>query len=439
MHQIRRCKGPCVGLVSPADYAGDVRLAELFLRGRRSEVISGLTDRMQAAAAALRFEEAALLRDQVRALQTVLHRQYMSSTGEEDADIIAVASPRGQWCANLAMVRGGLHLGDRAFFPREEGEQAIEAGEGLAAFLRQHYLEHPPPPRIVVDVDPGEECADLFIGKAVNFGPPRSEMERAWLAMAARNAELAAESRRQRGARAGSRLAALQEALEMAESPQRIECFDISHTMGEGTVAACVVCVDGKMQKRDYRRYNIADIAPGDDYAAMRQALARRYERLAAGEGLAPDLILIDGGEGQHRVAREVLGELGLSELASIGVAKGPERRPGAETLFVHGRAEPLQLPPDHPGFHLLQEVRDEAHRFAVAGHRARRAKARGRSRLEDVPGIGPARRRSLLAHFGGLDGVQSATVEDLCRADGVSRRLAEAIYRHLHENLEPR
>ena len=221
--------------------------------------------------------------------------------------------------------------------------------------------------------------------------------------------------------------------LDLAEAPARIECFDISHTMGEGTVASCVVCVDGAMKNSDYRRFNIAGIEPGDDYAAMRQALTRRYEKVATGESVAPDLILIDGGKGQHRVAREVLMELNLAHLASVGVAKGEDRKPGLETLFVHGRPEPLQLAPDNAGFHLIQEIRDEAHRFAIAGHRARRAKARGRSKLEDVPGIGPARRKSLLAHFCGLDGVVAATVDDICRVEGISRKLAEDIYTALH------
>ena len=433
MHQIKRCKAPCVGLILKDDYERDVRLAELFLRGRQTEVIEGMTSRMQAAAEALKFEEAAALRDQIRALQAVLHRQYVSSTGEEDADILAIATIHGEICVDLAMVRGGLHLGDRAFFPTGNTEGELDLPEALAAFVGQHYLEHAVPARVIVGLDIAEECGGAFEGRNVALGPPRNERERAWLAMAEKNAQLAVESRRLSKARAGGRLAALQQALGLAEAPRRIECFDISHTMGEATVASCVVCVDGAMKKGDYRRFNIAGVEPGDDYGAMRQALARRYEKVATGESTAPDLILIDGGKGQHNVAREVLAELGLDHLATVGIAKGEERKPGLETLFVHGQTEPLQLPPDHTGFHLIQEIRDEAHRFAIAGHRARRAKARGRSKLEDVPGIGPARRRSLLAHFGGLDGVMAATVEDLCRAGGISRRLAETIHSHLH------
>ena len=432
MHQIKRCKAPCVGFISAADYAADVRMAELFLRGRHGEVIEKLTARMQDAADRTRFEEAAALRDQVRALQSVLHRQYVSSTGEEDVDILAIVAALGELCVNLAMVRGGLHLGDRACFPRS-GAGDVDAVEALVAFITQHYLDHPPPARLIVAFDVAEECAAVFAGKKVRLGLPRNEMERAWLGMAERNAQLAAAARSQTRIRTGNRLESLREALELAEPPARIECFDISHTMGEGTVASCVVCVDGAMKKGDYRRFNIAGIQPGDDYAAMRQVLERRYGKVASGEAVAPDLILIDGGKGQHHIAREVLTELGLDYLLSIGIAKGEERKPGLETLFVHGRDEPLQLTPDHPGFHLIQEIRDEAHRFAIAGHRARRARARGRSKLEDVAGIGAARRRSLLAHFGGLDGVKAATVEDLCRVAGISRKLAEDIFRELH------
>ena len=427
LHQIHRCKAPCVGLVAAADYAADVKLAELFLKGRHGEVIEKLTAQMETAAAALHFEQAAALRDQIKALQAVLHRQYVSSTKDADVDIIAAVVERGELCVNLAMVRGGLHLGDRTHFPQANVEAS--AAEGLAAFLEQHYADHEKPPRLILDPWPLEE-----VPASLHCGPAKNEMERAWLEMALNNARLALTARRQATARAGGRLEALRLALDLPEPPRRIECFDISHTMGEGTVASCVVCVDGAMKKGDYRRFNIAGITPGDDYAAMRQALTRRYEKVSSGETAPPDLVLIDGGKGQHAVAREVFAELGLGDLPSIGVAKGEERKPGRETLFVHGRPEPLELAMDNAGFHLIQEIRDEAHRFAIVGHRARRAKARGRSALEDVAGIGPTRRRSLLAHFGGLDGVKAATVEDLCRISGISRKLAEAIHKQFHD-----
>jgi excinuclease ABC subunit C len=426
MHQIGRCKAPCVGLISAADYAVDVRLAELFLKGRHAEVIEKLMEQMAREAEALRFEQAAALRDQIKALQAVLHRQYVSSTKDADVDIVVAVVERGELCVNLALVRGGLHLGDRAHFP-QAGLKA-EAAEGLAAFLTQHYVEQTPPPRVILDPWPLED----FPGSLCASGP-KSEMERAWLSMALNNARLAVTARHQAKSRALARLEALRLALDLPETPRRIECFDISHTMGEGTVAACVVCVDGAMKKGDYRRFNIEGIQPGDDYAAMRQALMRRYEKVGAGETAAPDLVLIDGGKGQHGVAREVFAELGLDHLASVGVAKGEARRPGLETLFLHGISEPLQLAMDNPGFHLIQEIRDEAHRFAIVGHRARRAKVRSRSALEDVAGVGPTRRRRLLAQFGGLEGVKAATIEDLCRVAGISRALAEAIHQGLH------
>ena len=433
MYQIKRCKAPCVGLVPESEYAEDVRLAELFLKGRHGEVIDRLTWQMERASAELRFEEAASLRDQVRVLQAVLHRQYVSSTGAEDADIIAIAMMGGNVCINFAMVRGGLHLGDRAHFPAVGSAINAEPAEVLAAFLSQHYNDHPPPSRIVVEPDPGEEASSALADKAVRIGPARNERERAWIDAACRNAKLSLASHQQTRMRGGARLEALRAALDLGEIPARIECFDISHTMGEGTVASCVVCVDGVMKRGEYRRFNIRGVTAGDDYAAMRQALERRYERVVNGESAAPDLILIDGGKGQHRVAREVLAELGLDYLTSIGIAKGEERKPGLETLFVHGRDLPLQLHADHAGFHLIQEVRDEAHRFAVAGHRARRAKARNHSKLEDIPGIGPTRRRKLLAHFGGLEGVKAATVEDLMQVSGISRHMAEEVFKEFH------
>jgi len=437
LHQIHRCKAPCVGLIPADDYAADVRLAELFLRGKHSEVIDDLGARMNAAAEQLKFEEAALLRDQIKSLQTVLHRQYVSSARETDVDIIVAVVEHGEPCVNLAMVRGGLHLGDRAYFPQATG--GAEAGEVLVAFVEQHYADKPIPARIILNPWPVDDLPEDVPG--AQTGSTKNEMERAWLAMAEHNARLAMVSRKQANTRSGSRLAALQEVLDLPDPPRRIECFDISHTMGEGTVASCVVCVDGVMKKSEYRRFNISGITGGDDYAAMRQALTRRYQKVMRSgidlDGVGdtanvPDLVLIDGGKGQHGIAREVFAELGLDHLQSVGIAKGEDRKPGLETLFVHGRSQPLQLAMDNAGFHLLQEIRDEAHRFAIVGHRARRAKARGRSTLEDIPGIGPARRKNLLAQFGGLDGVRAATIEDLCRVAGISRHLAETIHNQL-------
>ncbi|MBK6906854.1 MAG: excinuclease ABC subunit UvrC [Rhodocyclaceae bacterium] len=433
MHQIKRCKGPCVGLVPKEDYDKDVRTAEHFLQGRHAEVIEGLTADMESAAHRLRFEQAAEIRDQIRSLQTVLHRQYVSSTKEMDVDIVAVIAESGELCINLGMIRAGLHLGDRACISRVSGLLAGESpdlSEGLSAFLDQHYAEHPVPARIFVPLD----CEIESFG-ALNLVRPRTEQERAWMEMARKNAQLALGQHRQTRLRGNDRTESLRDALALSETPRRIECFDVSHTMGEGTVASCVVCVDGLMKRSDYRRFNIEGVQPGDDYAAMRQALTRRYEKLATGEISMPDLVLIDGGKGQHSVAREVLADLGLDHLLTVGVAKGEGRKPGLETLLVHGQMAPLHLSMDHPGFHLIQEIRDEAHRFAIVGHRARRAKVRSASSLESIAGVGPAKRRKLLSQFGGLEGVRGATVEDLSRVGGVSIALAQAIHDHLHSN----
>jgi excinuclease ABC subunit C len=431
LHQIKRCSAPCVGAVGEADYATDVRLAELFLKGRHSEVIDRLSAKMQAAADRLAFEQAGAYRDQIRSLQKVLQRQFVESDQAQDVDIVVAVAERGLPCVNLAMVRGGRHLGDRAHFPRNA--QDCSAAETLAAFLEQHYADHAPPARVIVNridatVIGGDDTSRRF---AVT--PARNEMERMWVAMAEENGQLALRSRLQDLSRAGNRLESLAAALDLPELPKRIECFDISHTAGEAAVGSCVVFADGRMLKSEYRRYNVAGITPGDDYAAMQQMLTRRYEKVAAGEGTRPDLILIDGGKGQLGVARDVLIEVGLEDVATVGVAKGEARKPGMEDLIFADSRPPLHLGPEHPGLLLIQEIRDEAHRFAVAGHRAKRARVRRASTLEEIEGVGPTRRKRLLAQFGGLQGVLAATVDDLCRVDGISRKIAEQIYQRLH------
>ena len=434
LHQIHRCSAPCVGLISEVDYGADIRMAEMFLKGRQSEVIERLTESMQVAADELQFEKAALLRDQVRSLQSVLHKQFAESAKEDDVDIVAALAEEGTVIINHAMVRGGRHLGDKTHFPINAHE--CTAVEGLVAFLEQHFADHPAPPRILINQeipDENSSVIDTVSGRTVPLSQARNEMERAWVAMVEKNARQALLARAQARSTAARKHEQLQIALGITEPVKRIECFDISHTMGEATVASCVVCVDGMMKNGEYRRYNINGITPGDDYAAMRQVLTRRYEKIAGGEGVCPDLILIDGGKGQHGIAVEVLAELGLGHLHIVGVAKGEGRKPGLETLILSGTSEQLNLPPENPALHLIQQIRDEAHRFAITGHRARRAKARNQSRLEDVQGVGPARRKRLLAQFGGMQGLLAATVEDLCRVEGISRKLAEQIYNQLH------
>ncbi|WP_230976130.1 excinuclease ABC subunit UvrC [Pseudothauera nasutitermitis] len=432
LYQIKRCSGPCVELVDRERYAADVKLAARFLDGRASEVVDDLSARMQAAAERLDFEEAAACRDQVRALQAVLHRQFVDSRKDEDVDIIAAVEEQGMACVNIAMVRGGRHLGDRPQFPGNAA--GCSAEDALLAFVEQHYAVHAMPARLLVEAPSAalrEVLAELSDTPCA-LAAPRFAAEKAWMEMARKNAGLAILARARDTGRAEQRLEALREALDLPDPPRRIECFDISHTMGEATVASCVVCVDGQMKNSEYRRYNITGITGGDDFAAMRQVLERRYGKVAAGEGLCPDLILIDGGKGQVSAARAILAEVGLESVAMIGVAKGEGRKPGLESLIFPDGREPLHLEPDAPALHLIQEIRDEAHRFAITGHRARRAKARIGSRLEDIPGVGPSRRRNLLAAFGGLDGVRTATVEDLCRVEGINAALAQRIHDQL-------
>ena len=433
LHQIKRCTGPCVGLVSAEDYARDVKVATLFLDGRHSDVIDSLTQRMQVASDRFAFEEAAVFRDQIRALQTVLHKQYVDSGKDEDVDIIVAVEGSGWVCVNLAMVRGGRHLGDRPQFPM--ATEGLNAADALQAFVEQHYLEHPVPSKLVIDgasVDVIKGALEEATERPPVVAAPRFQGEKAWVEMAVSNARLAIETRQRETGRAEAQLEALQLALNVDEPPRRIECFDISHTQGEATVASCVVWDGVGMKKSEYRRFNISGVEPGDDYGAMRQALTRRYEKVAAGEGIRPDLILIDGGKGQVGVAREVLAELGLESIAMVGVAKGEDRKAGLEQLIFPDGRDPLALGGDHPALHLIQIVRDEAHRFAITGMRARRSKTRLTSRLEDIPGVGPARRKKLIETFGGLAGVKAATIEDLCRVDGINRKIAELIYNAL-------
>jgi len=427
LHQIRRCTAPCTGRISAALYAEDVRNATLFLEGREDDVVRNLNVKMNAAADARRYEEAAAYRDQVRALSRVQARQYVESNRGVDADVVACTIEGGIACVNLVMIRAGRHVGDRSFFP--SNAEGASAAEVIAAFLGQHYLEQPVPSLIIV----GEEV-ELDIEEAQIIHPSHGE-RRVWLDMAGKNAQLAIAQRVRDRATQEGRLVALREALGLPEGANRIECFDISHTMGEATVASCVVYDRQQMQKAEYRRFNIRDVTPGDDYAAMREVLARRYGRITAEAGRIPDLVLIDGGKGQISSAKAILVELGLNDVALVGVAKGAERKPGLEELIIEAESRSLQLPPSHPGLHLIQAIRDEAHRFAIVGHRARRAKTRTTSLLTEIPGIGAKRRQALIEHFGGLNGVQAAAVDDIAKVEGISRPLAERIYRHLHES----
>ncbi|MGB5465714.1 MAG: excinuclease ABC subunit UvrC [Sedimenticolaceae bacterium] len=436
-YQIERCTAPCVGFVTPEAYAQDVHDTELFLEGKASDVIERWVQKMEKAATRLDFEEAAHLRDQIGTLRQVQERQYVS--GERgDLDIVAVATDNGTACVQLFCVRQGRNLGNKSLFPRS-GDGA-DRSEIASAFIAQHYLGKAVPQQILVNIEPDdrvllEESLSTQADRRVTIqSRPRGERAR-WLKMAVDNARLALASRLASRGNATQRVAALQQALELPEPPARMECFDISHIQGDQTVASCVVFADGAPSKADYRRFNVRGITPGDDYAAMRQALERRYRRIMAGEGSLPDILLIDGGQGQLSAAAEIIAGLGVNGVLLVGVAKGPDRRPGMEQLFLLGRRQPLILNSDSQALHLVQQIRDEAHRFAITGHRQRRGKARTRSVLEDISGIGPKRRARLLQQFGGLQGLSRAGIEDISTVEGISEKLAQEIYAAFHGN----
>jgi excinuclease ABC subunit C len=433
LFQIKRCSAPCVEHISAEDYAADVASAVSFLQGKQSDLTDQLSQRMQAASAALEFELAAELRDQIQSLSRMQETQFVSSNAsQQDADVVAVVARGGLVCVNLVMIRGGRHLGDKSHFPSNApGEDTLAV---LEAFLAQHYLGARLPPQMIINGEISatlrdylEEQAEHRLALVVH---PIGE-RRVWLEMAEKNAELAIMQKLASHASQTHRLAEFNRVLEL-DGAERIECFDISHTQGEATVASCVVYDQAAMQPSEYRRFNIETAKPGDDYGAMREVLSRRYGKLAAGEGKRPDVVLIDGGKGQVGVAQEVFAELGL-DLPIVGVAKGEARKPGLETLILPFRQKTVQLPQDHPALHLIQTIRDESHRFAITGHRARRAKARTTSTLEQIPGVGAKRRQRLLTRFGGLRGVVAASQDDLAQIEGISQTLAEQIYNALH------
>ncbi|MFC5399546.1 excinuclease ABC subunit UvrC [Undibacterium jejuense] len=447
LHQIQRCSGPCVDLISPEDYQQDVRNAADFLRGRQLEVMQNLEKKMLGFSSELRFEQAAMVRNQMSALSKVLHQQSMETTGNADLDVIAVIVEGGRACVNLAMIRGGRHLGDRAYFPshvddvRAVSDDTIEA-EVVAAFLAQHYVDQFIPSTLVMNV--ALDAPDLMLvlaeqcGHKIHLSFQPQEQRRVWLEMAVKGAELALARLLSEQGSQQARTRAMATALELETENidlLRIECFDISHTQGEATQASCVVYHHHAMQNSEYRRYNIKDITPGDDYAAMRQVLTRRYEKVNGEDPAAltmPDVVLIDGGKGQVEIARQVFVELGLDTSLIVGVSKGEGRKVGLETLvFVDGREE-KELGKESAALMLIAHIRDEAHRFAITGMRAKRDKARQTSQLEEIEGVGPKRRQRLLVRFGGLKGVSDASVEELASVEGISRQLAEEIYKRL-------
>ena len=445
LHQIGRCSAPCVGLISEKDYAQDVAASVQFLKGESDELLQNFQNKMMVASAALDFEQAALYRDKIAALSSMISNQSVESTGDDvDADIIAVASADARYCVNLAMVRGGRHLGDKAFFPQHT--QDCTAQDVMDAFVAQHYIDGMLPYVIVVDTMPSDEvllALNDVAGRKLNWVKKPQTQRKTWLEMAQNNAQLALSRRMQEVGSAKVRTKDLAgvlglEAFENEDelSRLRIECFDISHHSGEATQASCVVYQHHAMQNAEYRRYNIKDVTAGDDYAAMRQVLLRRYEKVVSGEGVLPDVVLVDGGKGQISIAKEVFAELGLDESLLVGVAKGEGRRVGLEQLIFADGRQAVKLGKLSPALMLVAQIRDEAHRFAITGMRAARAKVRNVSRLEEIEGIGAKRRSALLQRFGGIAGVKNASVQDLRQVDGISEKLALEIYKQLHDNV---
>jgi len=438
-HQIQRCSAPCVDMITPEDYAEDVEFAVLFLEGKSQSVLDTFKEKMDIASKALKFERAARLRDQITHLRKVQESQYVHAAGG-DVDIFGLALANGIACVQAMFVRGGRMLGQRTFFPKNELE--LPEGELLEAFVSQYYLagsRRETPKTIVVSHLDSPESRALLADALRSHSQRKVDLVRdvrgqraRWLKIALENAGVSLQNYVADRRNMFSRFVDLQEALQLEEMPERLECFDISHTSGEATVASCVVFDTSGPLKSDYRRFNIEGITPGDDYAAMEQALQRRYARLSKGEGTLPDLLIIDGGPGQIGKAVKVLDALRVDEVRILGIAKGPDRKAGLERIFLDG--EDVGMDGTSGAAHLLQHIRDEAHRFAITGHRQRRQKKRTESELEHIDGVGPKRRRELLNHFGGMRGVKGASAEELGKVPGISRKLADQIYGSLHQ-----
>ncbi len=434
-HQINRCTAPCVDLISESDYAEDVRLAQLFLEGKAEAVIQTLVNQMEAASQALQFENAAMLRDRIVNLRRI-SAQHHVSVGSGDMDLIAVAQSGRTACVQLMMLRQGKSLGDRSFFPSVKG--AREPAEILQAFLTQYYVTTTPPAQIVLnhpieDRDLYQQAFGERLGRKVSIVfRPRGNKAR-WMSLVQQNAQLSLEQKLDSKSLYTQRLQSLASVLGLENLPSRMECFDISHTQGESTVASCVVFDQQGPVNAEYRRYNIRGITGGDDYAAMKQALTRRFRHAGSDDAVLPDLLFIDGGKGQLQQALDVVADVGLTDILLVGVAKGEGRKPGLETLFIGEQMTRVETDADESGFQIIQWIRDESHRFAITGHRKQRAKNRNQSSLEDIEGIGPKRRKALLTRFGGIRGLQDAGIEELSGIEGISRALATRIYDALH------
>lgn len=439
LHQIDRCTAPCVELISKEDYAQHVSLAIMFLQGKSHEVVAVLQAKMEAASVAMNFELAAQLRDQVSRLRQIQEKQYVSS-GSSDADVVGLAMQAGIVCIQLLTIRDGQILGSHTYFPSVPMDSSRE--EILSAFISLHYLDDTSmaeniPRSIIIDCEMSDgKLLEVVLtsqaGRKVEIVTPSRGEKKKWIEMAAASALESLSAHLLIKTNMRERVRALQEALQLSRLPKRIECFDISHSMGEAAVASCVVFNQDGPLKSDYRHFNISDITPGDDVAAMRQVILRRFRRLQSDSAVMPDVILIDGGKTQLNAAHEAISELEIDNILLVGVSKGPLRKPGFETIHIKGRS-PMHLPASSLALHLIQQIRDEAHRFAITGHRARRGKARRQSVLESIPGIGPKKRRELLRYFGGIQGIAYASLDEILKVPGISRSLAERIFESLH------
>ena len=434
-HQIQRCSAPCVNLISEEDYREDIEQAMMFLNGKDTKVINSLSEKMNIFSQNNEFERAAVFRDRIQSLRQVRLKQFVSDFSEDDADIIAIEEKDGVFCVNLVMIRNTKHLGDKSFFPKGIADNTDN--NILEIFIAQYYDEKSPPPVVIIEKKVNKDLLEKFFElknyKKIKIITRLTNEKRMWMEMAKKNALIAISQKSNETLSFKNKIKAFTQLLKIPSNKNRIECFDVSHMMGEGTVASCVVFDKNGIQKKDYRRYNIKNNKPGDDYAAMQEVLERRYKKIVYTDGVRPDVVLIDGGKGQLGIAVKIMKQLSLDDIILVGVTKGEKRKSGAETLHIANGDILENIDINNMGFQLIIQIRDEAHRFAITGHRARRKKARFTSSLEEIEGIGQTKRRNLLVYFGGIQGIREADVRELLLVEGINVKLAESIYNHFH------
>ena len=434
-HQIQRCSAPCVNLISEQDYKEDIDQAMLFLNGKDTKVINSLSEKMSYFAEKNEFERAAVFRDRIQSLRQVRLKQFVSDFSENDADIIAIEEKAGIYCVNLVMIRNSKHLGDKSFSPK--GTVESQDNNILEIFIAQYYNEKSPPPVVIIEKKVNKSLLEKFFElkkyRKIKIITRLTKEKRMWMEMAKKNALINISQQSNEKLSFKNKVEAFTKLLNIDSTKNRIECFDVSHMMGEGTVASCVVFDKNGIQKKDYRKYNIKNNKPGDDYGAMREVLERRYTKMINTEAIKPDVVLIDGGKGQLGVAKKVMSELGLTDIFLVGVTKGEKRKSGDETLHMANGDILENIDTNNVGFQLIIQIRDEAHRFAITGHRARRKKSRFTSSLEEIEGIGQTKRRNLLVYFGGIQGIKEANIPELLLVEGINVKLAENIYNYFH------